>query len=330
MKRVLAIDGGGIRGVIPARLLVEIERLAGGRPLAGLFDLIAGTSTGGILACGLASGCTTAAHLLGLYADHGGDIFRRSPWRLLAMLASASGPKYGSGPLERALVDILGDRLLSETSTHILIAAYAIELPASARGLAVSGSTRAPWFFKSWEAAKDARRNFRMTDVCLATSAAPTYFPPAKIANLAGESAAFIDGGVFANNPAACALAEARKLWPGERIVMVSLGTGQLERPIPWRAAKDWGLVEWAAGPIFSVMMDGSCDTATYACRHLLGDDFHRLDISLGPRKGPDSANDDMDDASPENIRSLVGLAEKLIAAEGGVPFARAVAACGA
>ena len=122
-----------------------------------------------------------------------------------------------------------------------------------------------------------------------------------------------IDGGVFANNPSMCALVSAYKLYPeAEDFIVVSLGTGSLERPIPYNEAKDWGLVHWAR-PILNVLMDGNADTTCYQLDQVLGESHYRFDISLGenPKQDPNAVNEDFDDASPDNIRRIEGKAKR-------------------
>lgn len=307
MKLVLSCDGGGIRGVFTARVLVELERIAG-QPLCRSFDLVAGTSTGGILACGLASGIA-ARDLLDLYVKRGSEIFSQE---ILELGRNILAPRYLSGPLESILREVLGDKTLDDARPTLLVTSYAIELPASQRALAVPGSTRAPYFFKS-----SVKPNAFLRDVARATSAAPTYFPPHQFTNLMGEVGAYVDGGVVANNPAMCAFAEALRRWPGEQLAVISIGTGNLEEPVPYEHAKRWGLVGWAR-PILSLMMDGSCDTVTYQLSQILGKDHVRIDTSLGIPEQPWAASDAMDDASPDNIARLCGLAERLLSGPDG------------
>jgi patatin-like phospholipase/acyl hydrolase len=317
--KILSVDGGGIRGIIAARILQEIEtRLR--RPLGQVFDLIAGTSTGGIIACGLVKPGVplTAAQLLQLYVGRGAEIFHRSLWRTVTTAGGIADERYPAEPLEQVLKETLGDGKLSDvTGPKLLVTAYAIELPAMAKVSARTDSTRSPFFFKSWNVDDPSKPlpaawDFLLRDVARATSAAPTYFPPAEIYSVAGERTALIDGGVVANNPAVCAFAEAMRLWPGRDYVVVSVGTGALERDIPYREAKDWGLVEWAR-PVLSVLMDGSCDTVTYELNRILGDRHFRFDISLGTRGDPTAAYDDMDNTSPENLALLQGRADMLL-----------------
>ena len=285
--RILSIDGGGIRGLIPARVLEEIERRCG-KPAAELFDVIAGTSTGGILALGLS--CPqpqySAADLARMYVEQGEEIF---PQRIINVRQIVE-EKYSADGLERALRSTLGDAPLSQARTRVLVTAYDIE-------------ARNPVFFRS-EQAKQSGVDYPMRDVARATSAAPTYFEPAQVGD---PPMALVDGGVFANNPGMCAYVD--RDTPGDLgdVTMVSLGTGQLTRPIPYEKAKDWGLLGWAPR-VLDVVFDGVSDTVDHQLQTLLGADYVRLQTEL------DVAKDDFDDASKENIEDLETEARQLIA----------------
>jgi hypothetical protein len=147
-----------------------------------------------------------------------------------------------------------------------------------------------------------------MVTVAQATAAAPTYFPPVPVHPPGGgPSLALIDGGVFANNPAMCAYAEAVRLAPGEPVTLVSLGTGEHTHLMPFAETEHWGLVEWAR-PIIDVVFDGISDTVDYQLRHLLGEGYTRLQCRL------DDASDALDDASAGNLRRLVAQAQALVA----------------
>jgi patatin-like phospholipase/acyl hydrolase len=320
--RILTMDGGGIRGILPARVLAEIERRTS-RSIADTFNLLAGTSTGGLLALGLGIPITSntkpysAEQMLELYRVKGPKIFASSLWHSVASLGAITDTRYDSDNIENVLEDLLKDRLLSDCldEVDLLIPAYEIE-------------QREAYFFKSWHAKgepedrrkKPAQRDFVARDVARATSAAPTYFEPARIKNRAGESFSFIDGGVFANNPAMSAIVAARWLYPqAERFCILSLGTGTTERPIPYNQAKDWGLVGWAR-PVISVMMGGNSETADYQLREIaqafeVEVHYHRCDIDLGQdRNQPRAVNDDFDDASPSNIQALFEKSDELLA----------------
>jgi patatin-like phospholipase/acyl hydrolase len=299
--RVLALDGGGIRGIIPAVVLAEIERVAG-RPACRLFDLIAGTSTGGILACALtvpdASGEPrhTAEELVGLYRTQGPGIFARSLWQRIGSAEGLLDEKHDDDGLERALATYLDGAKLSDALTRILVTSYDLE-------------AREPFFFKSWRT-DEPGRDFLMTTVARSTAAAPTYFEPELAHPLdGGPPRALVDGGVFATNPGMCAYAEAQRLQPGDRTTVLSLGTGQLTMPIAFTAARGWGLLEWVR-PLIDVVFDGVADTVEYQLGQVLADGDHtRLQTTL------DRASDALDDASARNLALLEEQARDLVAA---------------
>jgi patatin-like phospholipase/acyl hydrolase len=289
--RILSIDGGGIRGIIPALVLAEVEARTG-RRIAELFDLVAGTSTGGILACALTvPGARPAHELVELYRTEGPRIFHRSLVRRVETADGLLDEKYDDAALRAALADYLGTARLSDATTRVLATAYDLE-------------GRAPYFFKSWRADRDAP----MVEVARATAAAPTYFEPIGVDGLA-----LVDGGVFATNPAMCAYAEAARLAQeaGARVDvrLLSLGTGRLTRPMHLADAHGWGLVEWVR-PLIDVVFDGVADTVDYQLQHILGEGaYTRLQTDL------DQASDALDDASPANLARLEREAAELIAA---------------
>ena len=293
MKKILCIDGGGIRGLIPALVLTELEKRSG-RPISKSFDLIAGTSTGGILTLGLAKPYP-ARELVDLYEKNGARIFERSWLSAVGDLGGLLNERYPSRGIEAVLRERFGDTRLKEAATGVLITAYEIE-------------HRSPWFFRSYRAKADPDYDFPMRDVARCTSAAPTYFEPKGLRG----GVALVDGGVFANNPAMCAYAEIIAAEPqaAARCVVVSLGTGAATHAIHARQARRWGLLGWAR-PILDVVFHGVSATVDYQLAQLLGPDRHfRLDLQLS------DASESMDDASPENLRRLRKAAERLIERE--------------
>lgn len=289
--RVLSIDGGGIRGIIPALVLAELERRAE-RRIHELFDLIAGTSTGGILACALcAPDPVPAEQLVALYEDEGPTIFDRSLWQRIHSAEGLLDEKYDADALDAALERFLGAKRLSEAVPDLIVPAYDMSAPG-------------PYFFKSRKARESpATDDFPLSVVARATSSAPTYFEP-----LEAPGRALVDGGVFAVNPAMSAFAEVLRFPPTADVRLLSLGTGQRTRKRTFDEIADWGLIEWAR-PILDVVFDGVSDAVDYQLRHALRDGrYWRLQVEL------DRASDALDDAGEENLRLLRGHARDLIA----------------
>lgn len=308
MFKILSIDGGGIRGIIPSVLLQHLEDSLG-KSIVDLFDLIVGTSTGGILAAGLTvprAGGTqkfSAKDMLELYTERGREIFDRSFWRGITSLGGATDEQYDHKPLEKILKQYLGEATLTDCLVPIVVTSYDIE-------------RREPYFFKTSRAKEKKDRNHYLRDAARATSAAPTYFEPAVVKSLAEKPTrrALVDGGVFVNNPSMCAYAEAVASGADPKnVVVVSLGTGIATRKISYDDAKGWGALGWVR-PIISVMMDGEADAADYHLRQLLPDEtkgkdqrYFRFDTEL------DLALDDMDAAGAGNIENLRAEALQII-----------------
>lgn len=311
-RLILAIDGGGIRGVIAARVLAYVEAELG-RPVAELFDLIAGTSTGGILALGLACPAVesgsgsgsggagaaavtprySAAVLAGLYRERGSDIFSRPWWWRLRSLGGLLEERYSAKPLDGVLAEYFTGLRLADALLPVMVTGYDI-------------AARQTLFLKSWH---HQHGDVAMAAAARATSAAPSYFEPARLV-VGGRVRSVIDGGVVANSPSVSAYAEALVRFPGERIRVLSLGSGELTQPLPLRQAKGWGALGWVA-PLLDCLLDGSAKAADYQMRLFLKADYLRLQVRL------DGASDALDDASATNITALEGVAEQLIAAQG-------------
>jgi uncharacterized protein len=177
--RLLALDGGGVRGLIPALVLAEIEERTG-RRTAELFDLIAGTSTGGIIACFLAlpgedgGPGRPASDVVRFYTEECPKIFHAERRRKLRTIGGVLDEKYDADQLERSLQLALGDARLSDAVTDVVITAYDIE-------------GRRPFFFKSARAKLQGHRDYLMWVVARSTSAAPTFFEPVAVGHKGGK-----------------------------------------------------------------------------------------------------------------------------------------------
>jgi uncharacterized protein len=299
--KVLAVDGGGIRGLIPALVLAEIEARTK-RPISNLFDLIAGTSTGGIIALGLvkpgADGKVdkSATDIVNIYAQTGSRIFPQTFLQGLHV-GMVRGPKYDANGLESVLKDQFGDTRLKDAVKPVLIPSHDI-------------GTQMPMFFKSAKAKLSPAADFAMRDVVRATTAAPTFFAPTEIQPAdASTTYALVDGGIDAGNPAMCAYAEAIKMnTAGGGVLMVSIGTGEQGWSLNYAQACQWGAVEWAPN-LIGMVMDGSNVTVDYQLRQILQTDtptqmYYRFQVTL------DGATGGIDDATDANIKHLTDLTQ--------------------
>ena len=328
---VLSIDGGGIRGIIPAQVLVGLEAILkeefpDAPRIADHFDLVAGTSTGGILACGLlvpndansndventntsideghAISEYTASDLLQMYFEKGGEIFDASLYHTLRSAGGWTDSKYRADTLERVLKEYFGDLLLSDLLRPCLLTSYDI-------------SRRKAHFFRQHTAQRKSSHDFYVRDAIRGTSAAPTFFEPAYVRSEADVPFPLIDGGLFANNPTACALAEAigrrfkKKL---DEIAILSLGTGSFKQPYDYQQAKDWGTAGWIL-PLVDMMMSGVGETTHYQIAqifHGIGKEAHYLRLDATFTKNPLEPAPDLDDASEKNIRKLSSFGREL------------------
>jgi patatin-like phospholipase/acyl hydrolase len=282
-----------------------LERLAAAIPgLLARTDLIAGTSTGGILALALAAG-KTPTDLVELYQQHGDDIFHDSFGDNVRDLGKTIGADYNQRGLKRHLERELGrDRRLADLAKRVLIPTFDLDNRDNP-GFKQEDHVRSwkPKFFHNFPS-EDSDGQESVVDVALRTSAAPTYFPSYE---------GYIDGGVVANNPSMAALAQALDTDTGQQeldsIRLLSVGTGSVPAWIGGRS-HDWGYAQWST-KLTSLMLDGLMGVADYQCKRLLGDRYHRLDTQLKTRI-------DLDDAA--KVPLLIRYADVLvIEEEGGV-----------
>lgn len=201
MKKILAIDGGGMKGVYAASFLTEIEEQCGGN-ICDYFDMLLGTSTGAIIAAALAVRIP-AKKILNLYLEKGKDIFPKERWKLFK-------GRYDAEPLKNELMQIFGDTEMRDASTRLLIPTYNL-------------STDAVQIFKTPHAPDLKFDKERLIyDVLLATTAAPIYFSPHKM-----TGGTYMDGGVGANNPSLIGLVEGitRCQWEKDEIRILNIGS---------------------------------------------------------------------------------------------------------
>jgi len=251
-RKILSIDGGGIKGVFPASFLAEIEE-ATGKNISEHFDLIVGTSTGGIIALGLGMGLS-AKEILNFYEELGPGIFEGNRWApFVRQLCFA---KYDSAPLKAALISKFGERRLGESKNRLVIPSANLETGE----VHVYKTSHMPRFERDLHE--------KVVDIALATSAAPTYFPTHRSA--AGSP--LVDGGVWANNPSAIAAVEAVGTlgWPRDSIKMLSVGC--TNEPLDIGAARNMplGFGYWA--PKIVKLFMATQSSASYGMtQHLIG-----------------------------------------------------------
>ncbi len=303
--RILSIDGGGIRGIIPAVLLEQIE-YGTGLQIAELFDFIAGTSSGAITALALnvpeksndekTTPRYRADDIIDLYFQEGPKIFAKRPFQEVEEWAFG-GAKHDAGGIERSLAKYFAATRLGESLTNVMVPAYCLE-------------QRMPVFFKSWDKVNFGQ--YLMRDLARATSAAPTYFTPAKL-NSAQGTMGYIDGGLVSNNPTMTALVEClRYAAPGDKFWVLSLGTGRCEQPYKYSSAIHWRPVDWI-GPTIDICMDGSDAKTDYELLQLSRSPditYNRFDTILPAQ------NSSLDKASPNNMKALRQIGERLIHVE--------------
>ena len=303
--KILSIDGGGIRGIIPGQILVSLERKIrdkSGKQNAKIgeyFDLFAGTSTGAILTAAYA--CPgprntyrfSAQDAVNFYLEDGDEIFDVGFWRTIGSVGGLNDEKYPADALEQVLEEAFGEVKLSELKKATCLVAYDVRL-------------RVPIIFTQHDAVKTGK-DFLVRDVLRGSTAAPTYFEAARIYSLppARKKYVLIDGGLVANDPTLCAYSEAvkSKMAKGIKDMMIlSLGTGKELRSYTYPEVKDWGKLGWA-GAVIDIGLEGGPQMTAYHLDSIAstvrGSQFYRIQPKLyGADKG-------LDVATPENLEEL-------------------------
>jgi patatin-like phospholipase/acyl hydrolase len=279
ITRVLAVDGGGVRGIIPS---IVLERLCAEPGLDGWLDrtnLIAGTSTGGLIALLLGAGIEVP-HLRDLYEQQAGEVFKDSVLDDIKDLGRLIGAEYHIANLENVLHKTLGDKTLAELDKRVLVTAFDLDNEDP------TARTWKPKLFHNYPG-PDSDGSALAYRVGTATSAAPTYFEAFD---------GYIDGGVFATNPSMCGLAQVLdpRIPDAERaelheVRLLSLGTGRSLQHIEGNQ-NDWGYVQWVR-PLINLMLDGVNGIADFQCKQILGDQYHRLAPTFPPGKKIDQAD---------------------------------------
>jgi predicted acylesterase/phospholipase RssA len=313
---ILSIDGGGIRGIIPASVLVAFENYFE-MPVSQIFDLIVGTSTGGIISLALTyskdgtNPAFTAQQVLDLYTNQDNDaqIFDPTlPW------IHPFSPRGTPPPIENALLNAkykasgvqgflqaqFGSATLGKAIAPVACVAYRMDGPPQ------------PWFFRSW-AATDTGGDFALVDVGRATGAAPIFFPPVTITSTDNQfTGTFADGGVCANDPALVALSQAASMLQASGdslsnyfVWLVSIGTGE---PALTVQPSDGGVYGWfGSGNLLSVLMDGPMQVTDDTADMLLGGTGYTYSRIQAPLTGSNySCSPALDNYTEDNLQNLL------------------------
>lgn len=336
---ILSIDGGGIRGLIPAIIIAflesELQELDGeDARLADYFDIISGTSTGGLVTAMLTAPnenkrpLFAAKDIKPFYLDNCPKIF---PQRRSGMFGSIAkklkllflGPKYDGNYLRQVVREKLGETRLHQTLTNVVIPTFDIKY-------------MQPTIFTTYEAKESQLADARLSDICISTSAAPTYFPAYCFNNQDSEGTTrefnLIDGGVAANNPALVAISQVTKqiiaqnpdffpIRPTDykRFLVISIGTGsgKVEQKYNGEMVSKWGAVGWSfqggSTPLVDVFTHASADMVDYhfsAVVQALNSEANYLRIQDDSLNGIVSSTDI---ATKENLENLVIVGEKLL-----------------
>lgn len=275
--KILTISGGGIRGIIPATVLQEIERGLE-KPISDIFDLVVGTSTGGIIATSLAAGFP-AEEVARLYIEQAHNIFKRSFGYKIKSGYGLLKSKYPQDGIKKVIETYFGFEKISTSKVDFITTAYETNLNTIE-------------LFKSW---KPEHSFYTFSDVALATSAAPTTFPAYEV-----NGHKYIDGGIYANSPVEIGWIEAiKKGYKPKDIVIVSLGTGF--QPYKSYSTKDWGIKSWLMKkgdtPLLDMVFNGIKEKDHYITG-LLFDNFIHLNPLINSKIK-------VDETDPNILKSL-------------------------
>lgn len=302
--KVLSMDGGGVRGIIPARILQEIETRTA-KHTSQLFNIVSGTSTGGLLALGTTKASKEgnpeffAKNILELYMKRSKEIFPRPS--IIRKIKTGFGlwaSKYDRTAYDAILSEIFGNSLLSQTLCPVFIPIYLVE-------------SYKPFISGTYFAIKNKENDFYLKDIAGATSAAPTYFDPKPFrspnSTITYQGA---DGVIYSNNPELIGLTGVYLMNPEletEDITLVSLGTGDIIRND--RKHGNDGEIGWLKNKhLVGDMIDAESAIAETAITAMLKKGNHfRFQLEIPPELAA------MDNSSDNNLNSLLEVAEDFI-----------------
>ena len=272
-KYLLSLDGGGVRAIATVIFLARLEEELG-KPLYEKFDFFVGTSAGAITAMAISVAKMNGNSLLNLWSEKNLDrILEASLWDSKLGLMQTN-PKYDGEGKKRVLKEYFGKLKLGDACKKVAVMSYDIE-------------ERKPILLTSY---RDT--NISLVDAGSATSAAPIYYPTAKVGGRY-----LIDGGIVANNPVLHGYAEIKKHYPDNKIKILSIGTGLNKRPLKGKASQKWGLIGWLMHDLFGLMLESSLDHEV--AEEIIGKDYLRVNSPLG------RVNRRLDDKNKKNIDNI-------------------------
>ena len=277
-KYLLSLDGGGVRELATVTFLANLEK-ALGEPLYKKFDFFIGTSAGAITAMALSIAKMNGDNLLELWSDKTFErILDSSLWDSKLGLMQIN-PKYDGKGKTQVLSEYFGNLKLGDASGDLAIVSYDIE-------------ERKPLLLTSY-----GNSNISAIDAGHASSAAPIYYPTARVGNRY-----LIDGGIVANNPVLHGYAEVKKLYPNSNVKILSVGTGLNKRPLKGKASQKWGLIGWLMHDLFGLMLESSLDHEI--ATEIIGKDYIRVNSPLG------KVNRRLDDNNKRNLDNIKEMGE--------------------
>ena len=277
-KYLLSLDGGGVRELATVIFLAKLEK-ALGEPLYKKFDFFIGTSAGAITAMALSIAKMGGDNLLDLWSEETFErILDSSLWDSKLGLMQIN-PKYDGKGKEQVLTEYFGNLKLGDASGDLAIVSYDIE-------------ERKPLLLTSY-----GNGNILAIDAGHASSAAPIYYPTARVGNRY-----LIDGGIVANNPVLHGYAEVKKLYPDSNVKILSVGTGLNKRPLKGKASQKWGLIGWLMHDLFGLMLESSLDHEI--ATEIIGKDYIRVNSPLG------KVNRRLDDNNKSNLNNIRKMGE--------------------
>ena len=277
-KYLLSLDGGGVRELATVTFLANLEK-ALGEPLYEKFDFFIGTSAGAITAMALSIAKMKGDSLLELWSEKTFErILDSSLWDSKLGLMQIN-PKYDGKGKGQVLNEYFGNLKLGDASGDLAIVSYDIE-------------ERKPLLLTSY-----GNSNISAIDAGHASSAAPIYYPTARVGNRY-----LIDGGIVANNPVLHGYAEVKKLYPDSNVKILSVGTGLNKRPLKGKASQKWGLIGWLMHDLFGLMLESSLDHEI--ATEIIGKDYIRVNSPLG------KVNRRLDDNNKRNLNNIRKMGE--------------------